>query len=221
MAEVGSDVGDLYTLVGVQRAAFGPGSNLNSGLSGQRTTAAVEAQTSLHGVVPMQHVFVAGDPQGFGHGVCVKGRIQSHHCSMNPFTLKIICKLLEQTGLVELVTDVEESLQVSAAQRVQHSPVHQARVYMGIPMTTSSQAWTAPALQSDMHVFRVSSACWRRSSCSSPSDELCCVRLSESGLILHGLNRGDRKRVFVISYSWVQAIRQHYGRYAFSQTKIS
>lgn len=31
----------------------------------------------------------------------------------------------EQTGLVVLVADVEESLQVSAAQRVQHSPVHQ------------------------------------------------------------------------------------------------
>lgn len=59
----------------------------------------------------------------------------------------------------------------------------QARMYMGIPMTTSSQAWTAPALHSDMHVFRVSSACWRRSSCSSPSDRLCCVRLSESGLV--------------------------------------
>ncbi len=56
-------------------------------------------------------------------------------------------------------------------------------MYMGIPMTTSSQAWTAPALHSDMHVFRVSSACWRRSSCSSPSDRLCCVRLSESGLV--------------------------------------
>lgn len=54
---------------------------------------------------------------------------------------------------------------------------------MGIPMTTSSQAWTAPALHSDMHVVRVSSACWRRSSCSSPSDRLCCVRLSESGLV--------------------------------------
>ena len=59
----------------------------------------------------------------------------------------------------------------------------QAPLYMGIPMTTSSQAWTAPALHSDMHVFRVSSACWRRSSCSSPSDRLCCVRLSESGLV--------------------------------------
>lgn len=47
--------------------------------------------------VPMQHVFVAGDPQGFGHGVCVKGRVQSHQSSMNPFTLKIVCKLLKST----------------------------------------------------------------------------------------------------------------------------
>lgn len=53
----------------------------------------------------MQHVFVAGDPQGFGHGVCVKGRIQSHHCSMNPFTLKIICKLL----LRLLMSDAERN----------------------------------------------------------------------------------------------------------------
>lgn len=30
----------------------------------------------------------------------------------------------QQTGLVELVADVEEPLQVSAAQRVQHSSVH-------------------------------------------------------------------------------------------------
>lgn len=59
----------------------------------------------------------------------------------------------------------------------------QARMYMGIPMTTSSQAWTAPALHCDMQVFRVSSACWSRSSCSSPSDRLCCVRLSESAMV--------------------------------------
>lgn len=59
----------------------------------------------------------------------------------------------------------------------------QARMYMGIPMTTSSHAWTAPALHCDMQVFRVSSACWSRSSCSSPSDRLCCVRLSESAMV--------------------------------------
>lgn len=58
----------------------------------------------------------------------------------------------------------------------------QALAYMGIPMTTSSQACTAPALHTDMHVFLVSSACWRRSRCSSPSDRLCCG-LSESGLV--------------------------------------
>ena len=45
----------------------------------------------------MQHVLAAGDPQGFGHGVCVKGRIQSHQSAMNPFTLKIVCILLEST----------------------------------------------------------------------------------------------------------------------------
>lgn len=59
----------------------------------------------------------------------------------------------------------------------------QAWMYMGIPMTTSIQARTAPALHRDMQVFRVSSACWRRSSCSSPSDMLCCMRLSESGSV--------------------------------------
>ncbi len=47
--------------------------------------------------VPMQHVFVAGDPQSFGHGICVKGRVQSHHSTMNPFTLKIVCILLKST----------------------------------------------------------------------------------------------------------------------------
>lgn len=74
----------------------------------------------------------------------------------------------------------------------------QARIYMGIPMTTSIQAWTAPALHSDMHVVRVNSACWRRSSCSSPSDRLCCVRLSESGLVRRSYGvayrRGSRVR---------------------------
>lgn len=45
--------------------------------------------------MPMQHVFVAGDPQGFGHGVGVKRWIQSHQSSMDPFTLKIVCKLLK------------------------------------------------------------------------------------------------------------------------------
>lgn len=50
MAEAASDVGDFDTLVGVHGAAFGPGNGLNSGLSGQRAAAAVEAQTSLHRV---------------------------------------------------------------------------------------------------------------------------------------------------------------------------
>lgn len=54
---------------------------------------------------------------------------------------------------------------------------------MGIPMTTSSQARTAPALHSDMRVVLVSSACWRRSSCSSPSDKLCWARLSGSAWV--------------------------------------
>lgn len=43
-----SDVGDLHALVRVHRTAFGPRNGLNSGLSGQRAAAAVEAQTSLH-----------------------------------------------------------------------------------------------------------------------------------------------------------------------------
>ena len=77
----------------------------------------------------------------------------------------------------------------------------QARRYMGIPMTTSSQAWTAPALHCDMHVFRVSSACWRRSSCSSPSDRLCCVRLSESGLVRRSLWCGIREK-FRVRGKW-------------------
>lgn len=50
MAAAASDVGDFNTLEGVHRAAFGPRNGLNSGLSGQRATAAVEAQTSLHRV---------------------------------------------------------------------------------------------------------------------------------------------------------------------------
>lgn len=47
--------------------------------------------------VSVQHVFAGGDPQGSGHGVSVKGRVQSHHSSMNPFTLKVVCKLLKNT----------------------------------------------------------------------------------------------------------------------------
>lgn len=50
VAEAGSDVGDLNTLVGVHWAACGPGDGLNSGLSGQRAAAAVETQPSLHRV---------------------------------------------------------------------------------------------------------------------------------------------------------------------------
>lgn len=50
MAESISDVGDFHTLVGVHRAAFGPGYCLNSGLSGQRAAATVEVETSFHRV---------------------------------------------------------------------------------------------------------------------------------------------------------------------------
>lgn len=46
--------------------------------------------------VSMQHVFVSRDPQSFGHGVRVKGRVESHQSSMNPFALKVVGKLLEQ-----------------------------------------------------------------------------------------------------------------------------
>lgn len=92
------------------------------------------------------------------------------HLLMNYFTLKNKLKKQQKNHLYQRCT--LPLLTFS----------EQARMYMGIPITTSSQAWTAPALHSDMHVFRVSSACWRRSSCSSPSDRLCCVRLSESGL---------------------------------------
>lgn len=60
----------------------------------------------------------------------------------------------------------------------------QLRMYMGIAMTTSSQACTVPALHWDMGVVLASSTCWRRSSWSSePSDRLRRVglqRLSES-----------------------------------------
>lgn len=47
-AEATSDVGDFNTLVCVHGAAFGPRDGLNSGLSGQRAAAALEALTSLH-----------------------------------------------------------------------------------------------------------------------------------------------------------------------------
>lgn len=80
-----------------------------------------------------------------------------------------------------------------------------ARRYMGIPMTTSSQAWTAPALHSDMRVFRVSSACWRRSNCSSPSDRL-CVRLSVSALVKlwYGMQEGieDQRDTEIKRHLW-------------------
>lgn len=68
----------------------------------------------------------------------------------------------------------------------------QLRMYMGIAMTTSSQACTVPALQWDMGVVLANSTCWRRSSWSSePSDRLRRVgleRLSESG---SGRGKGD------------------------------
>lgn len=51
MAQSSSDIGDFHTLVGVHRAAFGPGYSLNSGLSGQRAAAAMEVETSFHRVV--------------------------------------------------------------------------------------------------------------------------------------------------------------------------
>lgn len=47
-AEVTSDVGDFNTLVRVHGAAFSPRDGLNSGLSGQRAAAALEALASLH-----------------------------------------------------------------------------------------------------------------------------------------------------------------------------
>lgn len=53
-------------------------------------------------------------------------------------------------------------------------------MYMGIAMTTSSQACTVPALHWDMGVVLASSTCCRRSSWSSdPSDRL---RLRRVGL---------------------------------------
>lgn len=51
-------------------------------------------------------------------------------------------------------------------------------MYIGIAMTTSSQACTVPALHWDMGVILASSTCWRRSSWSSdPSDRLWRVGL--------------------------------------------
>ena len=68
----------------------------------------------------------------------------------------------------------------------------QLRMYIGIAMTTSSQACTVPALHWDMGVVLASSTCCRRSSWSSePSDRLRRVgleRLSESG---GGRGKGD------------------------------
>lgn len=55
----------------------------------------------------------------------------------------------------------------------------QALTYMGMAMTTSSQACTVPAFQWDMGVVRTSSTCCSRSICSSPSDRL---RLCRVGL---------------------------------------
>ncbi len=71
----------------------------------------------------------------------------------------------------------------------------QARMYMGIAMTTSNQACTVTAFHRDMGLLRVSSACCSRSSCSSPSDRLgwfWLERLSESGLVRRGRNRRGR-----------------------------
>lgn len=72
----------------------------------------------------------------------------------------------------------------------------QLRMYMGIAMTTSSQACTVPALHWDMGVVLASSTCWRRSSWSSPSDRLRLwrvglERLSESEWAGGGEGRGD------------------------------
>lgn len=55
----------------------------------------------------------------------------------------------------------------------------QALTYMGMAMTTSSQACTVPAFQWDMGVVLTSSTCCSRSTCSSPSDRLrlCLVGL--------------------------------------------
>lgn len=47
-AEVTSDVGDFSALVCVHGAAFSPREGLNSGFSGQRAAAALEALASLH-----------------------------------------------------------------------------------------------------------------------------------------------------------------------------
>lgn len=47
-AEVTSDVGDFHALVCVHGAAFSPRDGLNSGFSGQRAAAALEALASLH-----------------------------------------------------------------------------------------------------------------------------------------------------------------------------
>lgn len=71
-------------------------------------------------------------------------------------------------------------------------------MYMGIAMTTSSQACTVPALHWDMGVILASSTCWRRSSWSSdPSDRLRLrrvglERLSESGWVGEGRGGGGR-----------------------------
>lgn len=55
----------------------------------------------------------------------------------------------------------------------------QALTYIGMAITTSSQACTVPAFQWDMGVVLTSSTCCSRSICSSPSDRL---RLCRVGL---------------------------------------
>lgn len=76
-------------------------------------------------------------------------------------------------------------------------------MYMGIAMTTSSQACTVPALHWDIGVVLASSTCWRRSSWSSdPSDRLRLrrvglERLSESGGV--GGHVGDVKAQVMVN----------------------
>ena len=71
-------------------------------------------------------------------------------------------------------------------------------MYMGIAMTTSSQACTVPALHWDMGVVLASSTCWSRSSWSSPSDRLRLwrvglERLSESEWVGWGVEEEDEE----------------------------
>lgn len=82
----------------------------------------------------------------------------------------------------------------------------QARLYIGMAMMTSSQAWTVPARHRDMGTVRAISTCCSLSSCSSPSDRLALRRpgldmLSESESVDEGKKAGLYAKAFFLGSS--------------------